>query len=63
MAQAGEDGQRQRLFGGKGTGLWTFWQRRPMDRQVERPAVPSANTGNTESKMVWLQALGVLLPS
>ena len=48
----------------KAQDFWTFWQRRPMGPAGGTPSssAPSANTGNTESKMVWLQALGVLLP-
>lgn len=43
----------------KAQDFWTFWQRRPMDRRWNAlQQCPSANTGNTESKMVWLQSAG-----
>lgn len=48
----------------KAQDFWTFWQGRPMGPAGGTPSssAPSANTGNTERKMVWFQALGVLLP-
>lgn len=62
--------KQERMGGGRGylgakaQDFWTVWQGRPKGPAGGTPShsTPSANTGYTESKMVWLQALGVLLP-
>ena len=57
-------GRGSGYLGAKALDFWTVWQGRPMGPAGGTPSssAPSANTANTESKMVWLHALGVFLP-